>query len=400
MDCATAASGAESYAVQLFTSPVARRYGMTEKVLLKDVLFNSKKVEQLADELWAAYPKFNRAEFVNTTTSAFPDLELKARIGWIAECLKMSLPRDYLKALKVILRALPAPNDPELTDGDYGDFIYAPYAEFVARYGCTKQYLATSLHALYEITQRFSVEFAIRVFLIAFPSETMKALREWVTDPNYHVRRLCSEGTRPSLPWAQNIGMDVTVPLCLLDTLFGDPTRYVTRSVANHINDISKLDANLAMDTLGRWTSTGKQTSQEMDFIIRHALRTLVKKGNPRALKLLGFQPNARIQVNHVSVPSQVAMDIPFEISCTVKTERQTTVMIDYIVYFQDARGTCTNQKVCKLTTTVLDAGITVIRKNHVLRSRMTTRTLYRGLHYIEIQINGKRFGKVPFDLV
>lgn len=120
-----------------------------------------------------------------------------------------------------------------------------------------------------------------------FPEETFERIKKWSKSDHYHQRRLASEGTRPSLPWCIKIDLDYKKPLEILDSLYADKTRYVTRSVANHMNDISKKDPKLVIETLKRWNSEGKQDIKEMDFIISHSLRTLVKDGNKDALKLL-----------------------------------------------------------------------------------------------------------------
>jgi 3-methyladenine DNA glycosylase AlkC len=78
---------------------------------------------------------------------------------------------------------------------------------------------------------------------------------------------------------------DVGIPL--LDRLFADPTRYVTRSVANHVNDIFKKDPRLPLDTLERWRGSGYQRPPEMGYVIRHAARTLVRADHPRALHVV-----------------------------------------------------------------------------------------------------------------
>lgn len=374
---------------------------MAEKVLLKDILFNKAKVEQIAGEIHRVHPSFKRNEFIHDVVNRFPELELKARISWIAECLKKYLPGDYRSAVDILVKALPAPNNPELSDDDFGDFIYAPYAEYVAKNGCTKAYLQWSLNALYEMTQRFSAEDAIRYFINAFPAETLKKLLLWAKDPHYHVRRLCSEGTRPKLPWSQKINIAITAPLPILDNLFSDKTRFVTRSVANHINDISKIDPDVALETISKWQKSGKQKPEEMDYIVRHALRTLVKQGNPKAMKLLGFHHDPRISVSKLVVPKQVKMNTALEFSFKLQAHEDTSVIIDYILYFQNKSGTLNSKKVFKLSklTLIRDKSV-IVSKRHMLREHMTTRRLYPGKHEIEIQINGKRLAKGSFLLV
>src|SRR3989338_6448589 len=105
---------------------------MVERVLLKDILFNKANVEQIAGEIYRVYPLFKKNEFVRDVIAKFPKLELKARIWWIAECLNQHLPSDYTHAIGILINALPSPNNPELSDDDFGDFIYAPYSAFVA----------------------------------------------------------------------------------------------------------------------------------------------------------------------------------------------------------------------------------------------------------------------------
>jgi 3-methyladenine DNA glycosylase AlkC len=258
-----------------------------QRIPLKDQLFTREKVQLIASEIQRVHPAFRAHEFVAAAVARFPELELKARIDWIATCLEGHLPSDLRPAVGVLLRSLPAPVDPSLSDGDFGDFIYAPYATYVARHGCTADDLDFSLAALREITTRFSAEFAIRPFLNVFPGRVLATLQVWTEDEHYHVRRLCSEGTRPRLPWAGSLMLPYHVGIPLLDRLFADPTRYVTRSVANHVNDISRKDPQLALDTLERWRSLGHQQPREMGYLIRHAARTLVRADHPRALDLV-----------------------------------------------------------------------------------------------------------------
>ena len=73
-----------------------------------------------------------------------------------------------------------------------------PQNDFVAKYGL--DYFDISMRALYEMTKRFTAEGAIRAFIQTYPDRTLTLLRQWAQDPNCHVRRLVSEGTRPRLP--------------------------------------------------------------------------------------------------------------------------------------------------------------------------------------------------------
>ncbi len=374
---------------------------MAEKILLKDLLFNPKKVEQIAKDIHKAYPAFERESFVKVVVSRFPELELKARISWIAECLRGHLPSSYKEAVDVLLRSLPVPCDPSLGDDDFGDFIYASYTEFVARYGCDEKVLALSLKALKEMTTRFSAEDAIRYFINAYPAETMGELKKWSEDTHYHVRRLCSEGTRPKLPWSAKIRIAVTEPLPILHKLHADRTRYVTRSVANHLNDISKTSPELVLETLAQWKRSGKQKPDELDFMVRHSLRTLIKSGHPKAMQLLGFVSDAKVNLSDLQVPKKVKLGHALEFSIHLKALQETRVIVDYIIYFQNKAGKLAGPKVFKLRSCTLPKNEKVIiTKSHPFRKNMTTRTLYPGRHEIAIQINGRIYKKVSFNLI
>ncbi|MGB1252204.1 MAG: DNA alkylation repair protein [Candidatus Promineifilaceae bacterium] len=367
---------------------------------LKDQLFNPEKVAYLTDLFAAVYPAFPSVSFQQMVVDAFPQLELKARIEHIAVCLQKSLPPEYLTALDIILRALPPELDACLTDDDFGDFIIAPLNHFVAMYGCSAENLTPSLNALKTITKRFSAEDAIRYFINAFPDETVAFLQRCSADENYHVRRLASEGTRAKLPWSQKLVIDYKVPLPILNALYADNTRYVTRSVANHLNDVSKLDPTLVVETLARWQKSGQQREKEMAFIVKHSLRTLVKQGNQDALALLGFGETPEVTIRGFSTHTPtVKIGEAFEFVLTIESHKAQNIMADYVMRFA-SNGNKRGRKVFKLKQVALSAGQTIaIKKKHPMRL-MTTRRLYEGTHEITLQLNGQAHGTLAFELV
>ncbi len=364
---------------------------MATKILLKDLLFNEGKVKQITEEITSVYPKFSETDFITETVQRFTELELKQRISWIRECLRKNLPEDYREAVHILLRSLPKPNNPDLTDNDFGDFIYAPYAEFIAMHGRNKSDLQFSLAALKEITQRFSAEDAIRYFINDFPDETLKELLKWSKDSHYHVRRLASEGTRPKLPWAQKIHIPVESALPILNNLYSDKTRFVTRSVANHLNDISKINPELVLELLKKWQDSGKQNPKEIEYIVGHSLRTLIKQGYPQAFAFLNFSNKAEVTISDFKTTNyQIKIGDSLSFSFTLTALKDENVLIDYIISFQNKKGEMNSKKVFKLKKISMKKNQKVIiQKNHQLREKMTTRTIYPGEHSIAIQVNG-----------
>lgn len=366
---------------------------------LKDQLFNPKKIADLATRLSEAWADFPATAFNARIVDALPRLELKERIDHIAESLHEALPADYPGALSILLRSLPPELDPTLTDNDFGNFIYAPYSAFVARYGCSAEHLDKSLAALKDMTKRFSAEWPIRDFINAFPQETMAFLTACAQDDHYHVRRLASEGTRPKLPWAQKLNLDYQAAMPLLDQLSADSTRFVTRSVANHLNDVSKIDPELVVATLKRWRKSGRQGEKELVYMCQHALRTLVKKGDPGALTLLGFGGTPEVEVQELKGHRPVVkVGEAFEFSLRLKSLEKQNLVVDYRMDFA-SEGKKRGQKVFKLKALKLTKGeVWQTHKKHPMRL-MTTRRLYVGEHEITLLINGQAYGSLTFEL-
>ncbi len=374
------------------------RNTMKKRFSLKDHLFNVDTVTYLGDLFHKTDLSFDTKKFVKEVIAGCVSRELKERIVLIAEVLEQHLPKDFKKATQIIAKALPPPLDPSKIDNDFGSFIFAPLGEYVVRNGLSRENLTVSLPLLYELTQRFSMEDAMRAFLNEFPKETLAIYKKWVKDKNYHVRRLVSESTRPFLPWSKRIGIDRNTPMQFLDLLYRDTTRYVTRSVANHLNDISKQDPLLVLETLKRWKKEGKQDAKELEWMTKHALRTLLKKGNMEALALLGYQASAPITVEQFALFSnRIEVGDTVTFSFGLIAQEDALLRIDYAIDFLKANG-AHKPKVfsIKKIQLIKDQKISVV-KNHKLRADATTFTLYRGVHKVTLLINGMKYDSLEF---
>lgn len=369
---------------------------MAQGFSLKDQLFNLEKVGYLGGLFEAATDRFDRPAFEAQVMSRLPELELKARIDWIAACLAQALPGPLEQVAPVLLRALPPPLDPSRSDDDFGDFIFAPLGEWVVQIGVENVDL--SLDLIEEVTQRFSMEWALRPFLNADPDRVLHRLEAWCAHPSYHVRRLVSEGTRPRLPWGQGISLDPGAPLPLLDRLHADPTRYVTRSVANHLNDVAKKDPDLVLRRLEAWHEAGTQDAQELEWITSHALRGLVKAGHPGAMKQLGYDPEAAIHAEVIQQgTAQIGGALEFDVVLRAGTDQP--VLVDYIIHFLRPGGKV-SAKVHKLRQGTIQGGQLTLTKRHKLKGNATTFQLVPGAHLLEVQVNGKVRASTGFELL
>lgn len=371
---------------------------MAKGFSLADQLFNSQKVAYLSGLFVASDPGFDGPGFERAVMARLGEFELKARIDWIAKCLVDALPDGFDMAGAAIISALPAPCDPGLSDDDFGDFIFAPLGEYVVQRGMDTPEFA--LDVLAEITTRFSMEYAIRPFINTWPDITLARLEIWATHPHYHVRRLVSEGTRPKLPWGMKINTAPGRGLPFLDMLYGDKTRFVTRSVANHLNDISKIDPGAVMDRLDIWADGGAQTAKELAWVRNHALRGLIKLGDVRALGMLGYRRDAAVELRRFDLDKTEVLigdQLRFEIALGCETE--CPVLVDYIIHYRRAGGLA--PKVKKLKQGVIPkGGVLNMVKSYRFPRDATTVKVMPGMHKIEIQVNGRVLGMREFDVV
>ena len=254
-------------------------------------LLDRDAIDCLAHNLRFANPDFDAAGFRRTALRGIEPLGIMQRGQHLAAALRAHLPVRFAAAVDVLLRSLTPPHS-QTADLGLAVFFYLPHVCFVGTYGLDPAHndgrdpFEASMRAQYEITRRFSAEFSIRPFLIRWPERTLARLRQWASDPDPHVRRLCSEGTRPRLPWAQRIPAFVRDPrpaLPILEALKDDPELYVRRSVANHIGDIAKDHPALAFELCRGWVN---DASAERRWLIRHAVRHPAKKGVKAALHL------------------------------------------------------------------------------------------------------------------
>lgn len=372
---------------------------MEEGFLFKDV-FNTELVARMGHRIKAVSSEFDEKSFYNNIVPKLTPLSLTERSSLICENLYSHLPREFNKAITILLMSFDDPIETTEMTGFEG-FYFMPIAKYVSIYGLGKGDFEISMNALIEITKRFTSEDAIRPFIHNYPQQTFEYLYRWSADENVHVRRLVSEGTRPRLPWSSVLREFIEDPkpvLRLLEELKEDPELYVRRSVANNLNDIAKDHPQLVVETLKRWKNINNKGTQ---WIISHASRTLLKQGLPEALDLLGYPTNVQVSVDNLILNKEeckMGDEIEFSFDLVSKASKEQNLMIDFVVHYMKANGK-TAPKVFKLSKKKLPAEGRFSFKKKLSFKAITTRKYYAGLHEIEIQVNGKRYNKLIFLL-
>ncbi|MCU0657733.1 MAG: DNA alkylation repair protein [Polyangiaceae bacterium] len=352
--------------------------------------FDRTLVSRLGASLRSAQPDFPEQPFVSEAARGLDRMELMDRARHIARALRAHLPADYERACGVLHRSLGAPLAGTDAFG-LAVFFYLPHVLFVAEYGL--DHFEASMALQRELTRRFSAEFSIRAYLERHPEATLERLKIWALDPDPHVRRLVSEGTRPRLPWAPRLRafqLDPAPVLALLELLRDDPVEYVRRSVANNLNDIGKDHPEVLLATCERWI---EGATPERQRLIAHALRSSIKKGDPRAMAVLGFSARPRARVEAAFSPAQVRIGGSVALTVTVQSEapRHQRLVVDLAVFFLKASGEA-RPKVFKLRNVELAPDQALEISKTLSFRQHSTRKHYPGEHRLQVLINGAPF--------
>ena len=347
--------------------------------------FNGVLIQQMADLISRYFPPFNATAFL-AIESQLADREMKARVHLIRDALATELPEYYPKALNILVSML--------KDNQLKGFSVWPVAEFIQTYGL--DYPDISLDALAIVTQYFTSEWAVRPFIKQYPQQTMMFLLNCARSENVDIRRWASEGTRPRIPWGEQLPAFIQDPSAtrdILEALKFDAELYVRKSVANHLNDITKNNPDYVIQLLNSWKQQSPHAElKKIDWIIKQALRTLIKAGCPDALSLIGVQFGAAVELDEFTVKNKkIRLNESLEFTTQLRSvsDQPQNIVLDYIIHFMKSNNT-TSPKVFKLRTFSLPPkGVIRIDKNHVIK-KITTRQYYEGMQYIEIQVNGK----------
>jgi len=345
-------------------------------------------LQSIARDCKGYYPKFETTLFINSVYAKdWTQLELKDRMHRVAERLAVYLPKDYTKAVEILL---------QVADG-YTGLAHMCFPDFIEQFGLDD--FKTSMMALEKLTDNSSSEFAIRPFIIRYPDKTMKKMKQWSKSKNYHVRRLASEGCRPRLPWAMALPeykKDPSDVLAIILDLVDDKELYVRRSVANNLNDISKDNpqrlVEIARQHLGQ--------SKNVDWVIKHACRGLLKQGHKEVLTLFGFTDINHIKLKNFQVDKNVRLgeSLNFQFELMTNQSSLGKLRIEFIIDFMKSNGKLAG-KIFKISEGEYQQKKRRVSKYFSFRP-ISTRKYYLGEHRISIVVNGVKIASRSFELI
>ena len=355
---------------------------------LKEI-FDRARLRHFAAETKAIWPAFDDRRFLALAGSGLDDLGIMQRMRRVAEAFGETLPEDFDEAAGILCALAPRLGHA---------FASIALCEYVALFG--QRHFDRSMATLKLLTTYGSAEFAIRHFLAADFDRTIAVMRGWAEDGNEHVRRLASEGSRPRLPWSfqlRKLIADPSPTLPILDRLKADDSAYVRKSVANHLNDIGKDNPDVLVATVSGWDRSDPRTG----WIVRHALRTLVKKGDARALALVGASGEADVRVERFTVtPGSLGLGgritIEAELASTGRDAQK--LVVDYAIHYVKKLGR-TTRKVFKLRELTLGPGEAARLSISQAIRNFTTRTHHAGFHRVELMVNGNTLAETGFTI-
>ena len=353
-------------------------------------MFNKAFYQHFALQVANVYKEFDTKRFLSDVTANMEALSLNQRMRNTSVVLKKHLPQDYKKAIAILTKVIPN------TRRGYTNLVFP---DFVGMYG--HEHFDVSMNALKYFTQFGSSEFAIREFLKRDFSKTISLMHEWAKDKNHHVRRLASEGSRPRLPWSFKLDAVIADPkttAAILEALKNDEELYVRKSVANHLNDISKEHPGYMIGLVSGWDKANANTA----WIVKHASRTLIKKGHSDSLSVFNFEKNVKATIENFKIKKNTiklgeALEFSFDLVSGKTTDQK--LVIDYVIWYQK-KSADLSPKVFKLKELVLQPKQSIaINKKQVFKD-FTTRKHSAGEHRVEIQVNGKILHGQAFKLV
>ena len=356
--------------------------------LLKN-LYNETYIDLLASKIKYSYKDFNMKGFkVAIFSKGWSTLELKERMRHIASILGIFLPGEYKNDIEIL-------QDTFVTIDSKYALENMVFQDFVEVYGMDE--FEVSMKALAVFTVGSSSEFAIRRFILKYPTKAMVQMREWAISKDKHIRRLSSEGCRPRLPWAISLPIFKQNPkeiIKILNLLKNDESEYVRKSVANNINDISKDNPQIIIELTKEWIGYSKNR----DKLLKHGCRTMLKASNVEVLELFGIKKAKHVKLVDATIQHNVKMGDALEFSFTLQSFKELGFLrIEYQMEFL-RQNKSYSKKMFKICEGEFKQNIKEVVKKHSFKL-ISTRRYYNGIQRIHIYVNGEKYESFIFNL-
>jgi 3-methyladenine DNA glycosylase AlkC len=348
--------------------------------------YSRQYLEELAKSISRVHSLNSNLFIAEVMDRAWANLELMDRMRKIAQVIRTHLPDDFAQSAAIICKA--SENIP-------GGYLACYFPHFIAEYG--RNDWDSAIQALEILTAHSTAEFAIRPFLEADFQRGMQQLKAWSKHPNQHVRRLSSEGARPFLPWGKQVPAlkeNLHLNLEILETLHSDDSEYVRKSVSNHLNDLSKINTELAFETGKRWLQ-----KPNTHRTVKHGLRTLLKAAHPDSLRLFGYAALDHFElISFKADQPQIMLGDALNLVLVFKLREAAKLRIEYLVHYQKQNGS-TSSKVFQWSEKTFQKSQHQLQKLQHFQD-LSTRKHYPGTHRIEVRVNGEIVASLNMELM
>ncbi len=183
--------------------------------------------------------------------------------------------------------------------------------------------------------------------------------------------------------------------MAILEKLKNDTSQYVRRSVANNLNDISKDNPKILKNIANTWV--GK--TAEIDWIVKHACRTLLKQGDSEIMNLFGFFKPVHINISKLEIQKSICLGDRLDFSFVLATNKPELgkLRIEYAIGFLKKNGSL-SKKVFKVSEAQITQQKKAVSKSHSFKI-ISTRRYYVGIHELSIIVNGCELASHNFML-
>lgn len=351
----------------------------------------------LMEQLHGHWPELQPQHYLQQVQTQPEALAFKARIDYLAQQLHACCPLDFAEFCRRLPAVLgPRPSiDPNADQGWTEEFRWLILSRYVSLYGLQHPELA--LPALGELTLHFSAEFDLRPFLLHHPELAWAYCQQLMHSPDWRQRRLASEGTRPRLPWGlrlQTLIRDPSPSWPILLHLRHDTHPNVRRSVANHLNDLSKDHPDWLVTQLQTWADDGVNPA-----LIRHGLRSLLKAGHTGALQLQGLASDFALQHCQFSLPRQVELGQSLTMQVQLQAAHAGHIMVDFELCYPGQHGR-TRHKIIKGRRATLNRGDWLNFAQKLDFKAVTVRHYYPGPAEVRLWVNGQAVASQALQLL